>query len=53
MRKNSLKIGKMQTISIVGNDHGHTSCNTKCNNNMPSKKQEEANIVKEKHKTTK
>jgi predicted transcriptional regulator len=50
--KSSLKIGKMQTTSIVGYDHGHTSCNTKRNNNTPSKKQG-ANIVKEKHITTK
>ncbi len=51
--KSSLKIGKMQTMSIIGNDHGHTSCNTKCRNNKPSKKQEGTNIVKEKHITTK
>jgi hypothetical protein len=51
--KSSLKIGKMQTTSIVRDDHGHTSCNTKHNNNTPSKKQEGANIMKEKHLTTK
>jgi hypothetical protein len=43
----------MQTMSIVRDDHGHTSCNTKRNNNTASKKQEGANIVKEKHITTK
>jgi hypothetical protein len=52
-RNSSLKIGKMQTMSIVRNDHGYTSCNTKCRNNRPSKKQEGTNIVKEKHITTK
>jgi hypothetical protein len=52
-QKSSLKIGKMQTTSIVEDDHGHTSCNTKRNNNTLSKKQERANIVKEKYITTK
>jgi hypothetical protein len=43
----------METTNIVIDDHRHTSCNTKRNNNTPNKKQERANIVKEKHITTK
>jgi hypothetical protein len=32
-----LKIGKRQTMSVVGDDHPHTSLNTKRNNNKPNK----------------